>query len=586
MAAFLVGAAVVLVPIALSSNTPYALDIKWLISGACALLAGLALLVRWAAGGQFHPKTAAMTRVLGLFLCAVALSLAFSHYRLTSLRETWWYAAHAILFIATAAVFRRRGWAALLVGAIIVTATFVAISGCLQAYGIDMLGKTWWKGGRKVLFGPGTRVLGTIGLETPLGGYMATCAVLALGAMLCAGRLVLRICLGAAAFLMIACMVLSGTRTAWFAFLVGLVVLAMHLDLTALKEALRARAGKTALVIAGAVVICAAAWFAPTVWRRTSELPRHLSTRTTIWHAALGMFYDSPVLGKGPGTFKVHFAEFRPPDYARHRVGAITVRAHSEYFEVLAETGMLGTALFAIFIGLFALGSVRALNGPSAGNRRALLLAAFAAAITMLVQASASVSTRYPTCRMTLWVMMGLTVALWRDDGPTVEPLQRPATRVWRAAVVIAAALAAAVIWPTQVHWPYMAREHLSQAKTSQKLGNWRDSAKSARRALELDPASVPSRYVLANSLFYAGRYRTALDAFDQLRKYSPNYADIHLRMAVLNARLDRMDKARDALRLADRYGMLTKEFARGEALTDGQLESLSLDYERREKAR
>ena len=95
--------------------------------------------------------------------------------------------------------------------------------------------------------------------------------------------------------------------------------------------------------------------------RRTGSDGRRLadaSTATTIWRAALGMFYDSPVAGKGPGTYQVYYAESPRPTIWRTDARSITTWAHCEYLEVLAETGLVGMVPFVIFLGLFVIRSV------------------------------------------------------------------------------------------------------------------------------------------------------------------------------------------------------------------------------------
>ncbi|MFH1733045.1 MAG: O-antigen ligase family protein [Planctomycetota bacterium] len=583
-AAISLGFAVFFVPLCYSTSTPYALDVKWPISGACALAAGVLLLVRWAAGGRIPAAVAGVVRVAGLFVAAAAVSAAFSRYSEIGLRETWWLAAHVIFFVAAAVVFRRREWADWFVGAVLAAAALVAVYGCCQRLGIGDAGQTWFKGARKIEFGLGARVLGTIGLETALGGYMATCAVLGIGALLHLRKWWLRVLLAAAALLMIACMIFSGTRTAWFAFAIGLIVCVATVVTGREKGALcrLGRLAATGVFIAG---IAAAVGFSfPSVGQRLRAVRQHLPGRVVIWRSAVGMFQSSPVVGTGPGTFTVHFAEFRPLDYTSHQVTSVVLHAHCEYLDVLAETGMLGMVSFMLLIGLIAVGSVRALRRPGGGGRP-LLLAAFAASVTMLAHAVASVDTRYPTCWLMLWAMMGLAAARWQDADEGGRPSPARAWP-WRAFVVIAGVAVAAVIWDAQVWRPYQARKHLEKADGRQKKGKWVESIESAQRALELDPVSVPSHYVLANSLFYAGEYDAALDAFRGLQVHSPNYADIHVRIGVLNALLGRMDEARRALRLARRYGVAEGVLAEADALSDEQLRERAVAFEKGDRPR
>jgi len=566
-AAACVLAAVVLVPLVISGETPYALDLRRPVSETLALLAGLALAVRWAAGGRLTRSTRTLLTPLVLFLAAAALSAGLSQHRTVAIRELWAHLAHVLLFLAVAVAFRRIGRAWALIAAMLAAGTVVALSGCDQAAGSDLFGYEWYKRGVPVPLGRGARVLGTIGLETALGGYTAACAVLAAGVALATRRRAVRFAAAGAALLSAACMVLSGTRTAWAGFAVGLVLLGVALRRTADR---RARRVFVALLVVA--VLVAAALFGPFVVRRVAELPGHVGVRATIWRAAWGMFLDSPVTGKGPGTFSAHFPAFRPADYAQHGVSALTLRAHSEYLEVLAEAGLLAAVPLAIFLGLFILGSVRAarLRG---GPRGALLWSAFAAVATMLVHAAASVDTRYPTCRMTLWVLGGLAVALWEEEPRGDASGARVS---WRVAAVAVAAVCAVPVWSGAIRRPYLARVHLGRAERAARQGRHAESNSDARRAVELDPASAPARYALADALAQTGSHPEALAEFGELNRVSPHYTDVDLRIGELRAQLGNVDGARAAFRTARRYGVLPGTFSRFESLDDDALRALA----------
>ena len=584
-AAAVLAFAVLLVPLVYSTNTPYALDIKRPISGTCALLAGLALLVRWAAGGRMPDAIRGVVRAAGMFVAALAVSLAFAPHTQAALRGTWLLGSHVIIFVTAAIVFRRPRWAERFVIVLLITAGIVALCGCLQAAGSDLAPLSWSKGDRAIELGNGGRVLGTIGLETALGGYMAACAILALGAMLHFNDRLGRAALAAGACVMIACMLLSGTRMAYIAFCAGLTV-GGALVLWSSRWQLGHRYRRTAVLVAALVVIInVSSLFLPVVGERMRRIAKDASVHTTIWKSAWAMFEDRPLVGVGPGSFAINFPEFRPANYWKYGVSGGTLHAHNEYLQVLAEAGMLGLMLFAILIGLVVLGSARSLSPPG-GKNRMLLNAAFAAAVTMLVHASASVDVRYPTCQLMLWVLLGLAVARWKDASADDKPVGRPAVSAWRAAAVLAAVGAALAIWTTQVYGPHRARVNLDRAQNHQRKGRWAESVRAASRAIELDPVSVPSHYVLANSLFYGGEYEAALAAFDKLQALSPGHADSHVRIGVLNALLGRMDAARRALRLARRYGVAGGALARADELSDDELREHAREFERRRRPR
>ena len=61
------------------------------------------------------------------------------------------------------------------------------------------------------------------------------------------------------------------------------------------------------------------------------------------------MFYDNPVFGVGPGNYPWRVPEYEPRDRQRER-GHGGKPAHSLYFTLLPELGMLGTVCFILMV--------------------------------------------------------------------------------------------------------------------------------------------------------------------------------------------------------------------------------------------
>jgi hypothetical protein len=131
--------------------------------------------------------------------------------------------------------------------------------------------------------------------------------------------------------------------------------------------------------------------------------------RTSEFEAGVAMFSDSPLLGKGYGTYFENY-----PDYSRE-VG-IDLRskgreAHNLYLELAAETGVLGLAIFAGLI-LFAYASIGegrrrmrrlgSFTGDDIGYAIGVSLAGYLITSTFLHMALA----RLP------WLVIGLAFAL------------------------------------------------------------------------------------------------------------------------------------------------------------------------------
>jgi O-antigen ligase len=85
----------------------------------------------------------------------------------------------------------------------------------------------------------------------------------------------------------------------------------------------------------------------PGLWNalsiRLSNVGNDVSTTSRFWavRAGLAMWASSPFVGVGLGKFPDAFSDFRPPE-----ASVVRMVAHNSYVELLAETGVVGMAVF------------------------------------------------------------------------------------------------------------------------------------------------------------------------------------------------------------------------------------------------
>jgi len=185
------------------------------------------------------------------------------------------------------------------------------------------------------------------------------------------------------------------TRAAWIAFIVSIVVfIFLSLD------------SKVKKVILIFILVIFGFLFTLTtknVWMRQQG---HL----VIWRDSLRMLFNKPVLGVGLGSFHISF-----PDYASDELKKIWPQtknivndAHSEFVQILAETGVVGFGIFMwILFSVFhhALRFYRQLH-----DREEFLIytALFSSAIGLLVQNFFSVDMRFTISSFYLFSVFGL----------------------------------------------------------------------------------------------------------------------------------------------------------------------------------
>jgi O-antigen ligase len=167
----------------------------------------------------------------------------------------------------------------------------------------------------------GTLLFGPVGYANALGILVALSLVLAVGLLLEPAESMARVALVAAAGVSTVALLLTSSRGAWLATLVGLLALA----------AARARSpGRVAIGLAALLGFCAvAALAAPSI---------SIGDRPAYWRAAASDASAHPFVGSGAGSFGDYWLVHRP-------ISAYVQDAHSLYLETAAELGVVGLAL-------------------------------------------------------------------------------------------------------------------------------------------------------------------------------------------------------------------------------------------------
>lgn len=146
-------------------------------------------------------------------------------------------------------------------------------------------------------------------------------------------------------------------------------------------------------------------------------------THGLIWRDTLSLWLAHPWLGCGLGRFHIEFPAFASPELrALWPESKVIVNfAHNEYLQVLAETGLVGFALWAGVVGGWLAAAVvwaRRADLP----RRALLGGLLAASGALLVQNLASPDIRFGVSSFLVFWSLGFAAALgWGEDRPLLE---------------------------------------------------------------------------------------------------------------------------------------------------------------------
>ncbi|NIM93356.1 MAG: hypothetical protein GTO18_06560 [Anaerolineales bacterium] len=138
--------------------------------------------------------------------------------------------------------------------------------------------------------------------------------------------------------------------------------------------------------------------------RISSHAPTLISARSEIWGPAFDIIRESPILGRGPGSFSVFFAELTkiPPGFA-------TSHAHNILLQTAAETGIIGVVLvLSIIVGLIII-FIRTWRIASPQTK--FRLAAYAGAgVAVLLHHSLDYLLESPLYALSVYILLALTL--------------------------------------------------------------------------------------------------------------------------------------------------------------------------------
>lgn len=200
----------------------------------------------------------------------------------------------------------------------------------------------------------------------------------------------------------------------------GMIVLGLTM-LFVLVRATRERRYTT--LVAGTTLIILIAMFLPEAfWNRAETIIPSIQrqedtfgTRVRLWEAGMRMVADHPVHGVGPGNFTVAL-----PRYTKGVMMTARLGAHNSYVSVVAETGIVGLALF-LLIHFFALRRIhRASVEAARSGENEVVMFALAAQACIMVVALSGLSGHLEYNKY-LWIFFGLAIAIGRIRGPSTE---------------------------------------------------------------------------------------------------------------------------------------------------------------------
>ncbi len=294
----------------------------------------------------------------------------------------------------------------------------------------------------------------------------------------------------------------------------------------------------------------------------TTRLISMNTGRPALWREALQQSRSEGTLGTGAGTFVFTHERFRD-------TGGVVKHAHSQWFNVLSELGVVGLGLFVAAIAFILAAAVRNPFADRGDPMRPLVVALQAGLVAYVVHISwdwdwdmaaagvvfflfAATCSSYLSARaerpeprdtVTLADADADAVA----DGAAAPPRRRVGVWPLRAAASTALVLLA-VSWL----FPYLSLRAQSAAIAAAGQGRLTDALSDARRAARLDPLAVAPLLTESSVLQQQGRNREALAVLRRAQALQPDDSEVYYREGrLLLTAFDDRKAAIAALKLA-----------------------------------
>lgn len=204
----------------------------------------------------------------------------------------------------------------------------------------------------------------------------------------------------------------AGERSAWAGGVAGMLLLAALLGRKIF-----------AVTVAALGVLAAAAWtFVPLVRVRIASLFNGQSdisvqARLILWEKARQLWHKSPVFGVGIENFP---AQAMPEAVVPGR-SFVLDHAHSNYFHLLATTGALGLASFALLFITALCSGIRNYLSAQTAHWRAVYLGVTAGTLALMVSGAFEYNFGTSHVRIAQWFLLAIIGLSAYEAGEVVE---------------------------------------------------------------------------------------------------------------------------------------------------------------------
>jgi tetratricopeptide (TPR) repeat protein/O-antigen ligase len=394
-------------------------------------------LVRAAVRGRLYLERLPLYLPFLVYLTVALLSLSFSHNPAKG-AEVLLFQVWCILFcILVAHHFRDPTVALGVLWAVVLTGLIVAVLGLLQHSDVHLI---------PTATAYGRLPVSTLGNPNFVAHYMEIIIPLTIALMIIRKQPWERAALGGVLLATGSHMVLAASRAGWLALGAALVfalyvikarvrwlrIVALAVVAVALLSPIAELALGSIYLESGESLYNSIVLFADRTWERalSSFDPGDfsISQRLLVWGDTLELIRAHPLLGVGPGNYRISLLPYRNATSQRAWSELMGMRtnvadhAHNEYLEYWSESGFFGLAAMVWLLGAMLWMGWNFLRTQSPSVTWTITLGCMMGLIATLGHSFFSFNLRDPTSASHFWLLGGLMIAVARP-GQTAQNL-------------------------------------------------------------------------------------------------------------------------------------------------------------------
>jgi O-Antigen ligase len=375
---------------------------------------------------------------------------------------------------------------------------------------------------------------GSLGNPNVLGGYLALVIAVSAGELLTAASVGGRIVLLNVMVVVGMALLLSFSRSAWLAAVIGMAVVALGW---------RRHIRRLAILVPVVLVVLLALALQHALLARALTMfdPGALAgSRLGIWKDSLRLIASRPLIGYGPDNVGLVFPRFQTGDWglAAGHIRQPIDKAHLELLQVAATQGVIGVAAYLFILVAFLRMFWRA---------RKIDHAVPIAAGWIAYQVSVQLNFTALASALPFWIFAAAAVATCgaiRSGAVTIDT--RRAYMLLGAAVAVGAAV---VAWG--VATPYLADVRLREAVDADYSGHPYRAQPLAAQARQLNPRESVYAVESGNTAFELGQWAAARAAYGEAVRLGTFNPLVYRNLALADRNLGLTAEAKEAARKA-----------------------------------